>query len=177
MSLEKYGLMVQIVASMPDEDSKTRCSSAVRLREHSLASFASGNFTQAIKHAETGIDLVPNVPAAEPLKGLLYGVKGLAFFQMGNYPGSIEVGKKAIACLEGHSAFIDELATALNAYGGALLVSGDTQASVDAFERAISIWRNIPRSAAKISDCKDNLRIANIHRSTAKQSRRWWKFW
>jgi tetratricopeptide (TPR) repeat protein len=180
MSTRMYGLMVQIVRSMPDEDSRARCSSAVRCREHALAALTRGDFAQAIERAEQGLGLVPTVAAAEPVKGLLYGVKAMALVQTGRYSESIDAGAEAIKYLEGHSSFLDDLATTLNAYGGALLASGNASASVATFERAISLWRTIPGSAAKISGCSDNLCLAKAgrvgHRASARD-RPWWKFW
>ena len=171
MSTDGYAQLLQIVSSMPNDIDKSNCSFAIRYEWMSLEALKRNDFSQAIKLAEKGLSAIPHLPSAEPIKGLLHGIKALAFFMTGSYSESIEDGSLAIKFLESHSSFEDDLATALNTQGGSLLSIGKTKEGITAFERAISIWKSIPGSENKISECNDNLRVAK------SRTRPWWKLW
>lgn len=160
MSVRMYGLMVGFVDAMPDEESRSRCASAVRVREHALRSLENGDLEVAINLAYKAITLVPDFPKSQPLKGLCYAVKAMALLRSQRYAESVTAGSAALARLEGHPPLLNELATALNVHGCALLATRDTSASIACLERAIGIWRSIPGSKGKISDCADNLHLA-----------------
>ena len=180
MSVRMYGLMIGFVHAMPDEGSKSQCASAVRLREHALFALSKGNLVAAIDLAEKAIALVPPFPKAQPLKGLCYAVKAMALLQSDRYTESVAAGSVALECLDGQPPLLNELATALNVHGCALLATRNATASMQQLERAIEIWRSIPGSRGKISDCKDNLRLARrlaAIEAGSPPSRPWWKFW